>query len=263
MLFGIRVPPRRSGSVHESLSVPQSRRAGRPRPVPMKIKKLKETAGRRARRPAAGRVQILLVRTLPCSSFARAKRGPGGRPTPQASEDVWADPSGDLGFCGQIAPHMLEVQKQPHIFGRSGPLFYGISAIDIALWDIAGKAAGVPVCRLLGESESHFRSTTGNSLVPGIDRRHRPRRTDRLCGRRKIRGDRALVVVALHSVRSGIPRIDNVGRTNCAVFPGEIYHAPKVGPNTHTIIFQPLRTARACRNRTFARDRFRTCQLVS
>jgi L-alanine-DL-glutamate epimerase-like enolase superfamily enzyme len=29
-------------------------------------------------------------------------------------------------------------------------LFYGISAIDIALWDIAAKAAGAPVCRLLG-----------------------------------------------------------------------------------------------------------------
>ena len=50
----------------------------------------------------------------------------------------------------QIRSAMLEVQKKLHVFGRSGPLFYGISAIDIALWDIAGKAAGVPVCRLLG-----------------------------------------------------------------------------------------------------------------
>jgi L-alanine-DL-glutamate epimerase-like enolase superfamily enzyme len=54
----------------------------------------------------------------------------------------------------QIGPLMLEVQKKLHLFGRSGPLFYGISAIDIALWDIAGKAAGVPVCRLLGGSSS-------------------------------------------------------------------------------------------------------------
>src|SRR5271167_2475636 len=38
----------------------------------------------------------------------------------------------------QIGPLMLEIQKQLHILGRSGPLFYGISAIDIALWDIAG-----------------------------------------------------------------------------------------------------------------------------
>jgi len=54
----------------------------------------------------------------------------------------------------QIGPLMLEVQKKLHVFGRSGPLFYGISAVDIALWDIAGKGAGVPVCRLLGGSGS-------------------------------------------------------------------------------------------------------------
>jgi L-alanine-DL-glutamate epimerase-like enolase superfamily enzyme len=44
----------------------------------------------------------------------------------------------------QISPLMLDVQKKLHVFGRSGPLFYGISAIDIALWDIAGKGAGSP-----------------------------------------------------------------------------------------------------------------------
>jgi L-alanine-DL-glutamate epimerase-like enolase superfamily enzyme len=54
--------------------------------------------------------------------------------------------------ANQIGALMLEVQKKLHIFGRSGPLFYGISAIDIALWDICGKAAGVPVSRLLGGS---------------------------------------------------------------------------------------------------------------
>ena len=52
----------------------------------------------------------------------------------------------------QIGPLMLEVQKKLHVFGRSGPLVYGISAVDIALWDIAGKAAGVPLYRLLGGS---------------------------------------------------------------------------------------------------------------
>src|SRR6201988_2814558 len=41
----------------------------------------------------------------------------------------------------QIGPLILEVQKKLHVFGSSGPLFYGISAVDIALWDIVGKAA--------------------------------------------------------------------------------------------------------------------------
>ncbi len=35
-------------------------------------------------------------------------------------------------------------------YGRAGAALHTISAIDIALWDIAGKAAGRPVCDVLG-----------------------------------------------------------------------------------------------------------------
>ncbi len=34
--------------------------------------------------------------------------------------------------------------------GRDGYLMHGISALDLALWDIKGKIAGKPVCQLLG-----------------------------------------------------------------------------------------------------------------
>ena len=54
--------------------------------------------------------------------------------------------------AAQIAPLMLDVQKKLHIFGRSGPVMYGISAVDMALWDLAGKAANAPVHSLLGGS---------------------------------------------------------------------------------------------------------------
>ncbi|OBI99437.1 L-alanine-DL-glutamate epimerase [Mycobacterium alsense] len=54
----------------------------------------------------------------------------------------------------RIGPLMLGLQKKLHVFGRGGALTYGLSAVDIALWDIAGKLADAPVCRLLGGGET-------------------------------------------------------------------------------------------------------------
>lgn len=50
----------------------------------------------------------------------------------------------------RIGPLMLALEKKLHVFGRGGALTYGLSAVDIALWDIAGKLANAPVCQLLG-----------------------------------------------------------------------------------------------------------------
>jgi L-alanine-DL-glutamate epimerase-like enolase superfamily enzyme len=57
----------------------------------------------------------------------------------------------------RIEPLMLEVQKKLHVFGRGAALAFGMSAVDIALWDIAGKAAKVSLCRLLGGGVADLR----------------------------------------------------------------------------------------------------------
>ena len=49
-----------------------------------------------------------------------------------------------------IAGVMDDLQRKLHIVGRTGPVVYALSGLDIALWDIAGKKAGKSLSALLG-----------------------------------------------------------------------------------------------------------------
>ena len=49
-----------------------------------------------------------------------------------------------------IAGISYRLQQANHIWGRYGVMMFAIGGVDIALWDIAGKAAGKPVHDLLG-----------------------------------------------------------------------------------------------------------------
>jgi len=49
-----------------------------------------------------------------------------------------------------IPAAMEQIQRNLHLFGRYGITMFAISALDIALWDLAGKIAGAPLHRLIG-----------------------------------------------------------------------------------------------------------------
>ncbi len=52
-----------------------------------------------------------------------------------------------------VAAFTLDLQKKLHIWGRYGITMFAISGIDIALWDLAAKQAGVSLAAHLGGRE--------------------------------------------------------------------------------------------------------------
>jgi L-alanine-DL-glutamate epimerase-like enolase superfamily enzyme len=62
-----------------------------------------------------------------------------------------------------IAGLMAELQQALHIFGRYGITMFALSGLDIALWDLAAKAAGQALGQFLGGP----RDGTGAREIPG------------------------------------------------------------------------------------------------
>ena len=73
----------------------------------------------------------------------------GGWQATQSAIEHWIAPLAkgqDIADVGMTA----RFERALHNFGRSGPYVYAIAGVDIALWDLRGKIAGVPVHKLLG-----------------------------------------------------------------------------------------------------------------
>jgi D-galactarolactone cycloisomerase len=59
---------------------------------------------------------------------------------------VGADPTDISALMGRLMRHTYGV-------GRAGPVMYALSGLDMALWDVLGKAANLPVYKLLGGAQ--------------------------------------------------------------------------------------------------------------
>ncbi|WP_413742450.1 mandelate racemase/muconate lactonizing enzyme family protein [Sodalis sp. RH15] len=106
--------------------------------------------------PELTRMETLLVRLTADNGLQGWGEGFGHLSNPV----TFAALEGPVGrfFLGQtfadtpegVGQLMDRAQRAFHAFGRSGPVQFALSALDIALWDLCAQAAGMPLWQLLG-----------------------------------------------------------------------------------------------------------------
>jgi D-galactarolactone cycloisomerase len=88
--------------------------------------------------------------------------------------------------CDDIASLMHDMHRRVQNMGRNSPLIFALSGIDIALWDVAGQAKGLPVHRLLGSTGGKTRVEAYASLL----RLDTPENVRKVCNVARGRGYR-------------------------------------------------------------------------
>ncbi|WP_144957861.1 mandelate racemase/muconate lactonizing enzyme family protein [Pseudomonas oryzihabitans] len=110
------------------------------------------------------------------------------------------------------------IQRPLHNLGRSGPVAHALAGLDIALWDIRGKAEGVPVYELLGGKLRSKVTAYASLLQYYAD----PERISRTVTRALNEGYREIklherTAVAVQAARSAMdPNMPLMLDTNCA-----------------------------------------------
>lgn len=164
---------------------------------------------------------------------------------------VGKDASDITGLIGWLAHTM-------HLFGRGGPTQYARSGLDIALWDLAGKRAGMPVSQLLG-GMSRKEIPAYSSLMRMPD----PRGVAHACERVLTKGYKQVklhehTVAAVAAAREAIgPKVDLMLDVNCAWTSNEALEmAKKLAPYQlkwlEEPVFPPEDFASLARLRRFA-----------
>ena len=94
--------------------------------------------------------------------------------------------------AGDIAQISYDLQQSLHLFGRYGITMFAISGLDIALWDLAAKAADMPLYRLLGGN--------GSRKVPAYSSLFRYGKPDLVGAMAKQSVDKGYGYVKLHEI---------------------------------------------------------------
>lgn len=118
--------------------------------------------------------------------------------------------------AGDPAALQRQMARMLHISGRSGPVMYALSAIDIALWDLAAQRAGLPLYRLLRQDAQLESLPAYASLLRYGDAGDVAGATERALaqgyGEVKLH---EITVDAVHAAREAAPAASLTLDTNC------------------------------------------------
>ncbi|MBR0697655.1 mandelate racemase/muconate lactonizing enzyme family protein [Bradyrhizobium lablabi] len=115
----------------------------------------------------------------------------------------------DVPDADGIPAAMEQIQRNLHLFGRYGITMFAVSALDIALWDLAGKVKGVPLHQLIGGAKRKLIPAYASLLRIGS-----PEHIAAECGRAIKLGYSAIklhettvpaVLAAREAIGSGVP----------------------------------------------------------